>query len=290
MDDPGDCFCPGAVGEYAFSALIRHDGHFVDRHAGITHWDAGGALLLGFFHQCFDVARAGAGDRLSGGRRHRGDGERLSTAGIGRDSHAGGAARVERGWICRHCHDDLPGRRVYSAFTADREHGKLFREFSLAMAGSILISMFVALSLIPMLCSQFLNVSRMHGRLYLAIERFFVALNHGYERVLTWAVRHRLAVFLFLVVNVILTIGLFRLIPSTLAPIEDRGQFLTVIRAPQGSTLAYTFSTLDRVEKRVQQIPEVEGFFAAVGLGIGGPPNASDGSSSRVSVRGMNER
>lgn len=155
--------------------------------------------------------------------------------------------------------------------------GKLFREFSLAMAGSILISMFVALSLIPMLCSQFLNVSRMHGRIYLAIERFFVALNHGYERVLTWAVRHRLAIFLFLVVNVVLTIGLFRLIPSTLAPIEDRGQFVTIIRAPQGSTLAYTFSTLDQVEKRVQQIPEVEGFFAAIGLGIGGPPNTSDG-------------
>jgi multidrug efflux pump len=154
--------------------------------------------------------------------------------------------------------------------------GKLFREFSLTMAGSILISLFVALSLIPMLCSQFLNVSRSHGRLYLLIERFFVALNHGYERVLTWAVRHRLPIFLFLVANVIFTVGMFRLIPSTLVPIEDRGQFLTVIRAPQGSTLAYTFNTLDKVEKRVQQIPEVEGFFAAIGLGIGGPPNTSD--------------
>jgi multidrug efflux pump len=155
--------------------------------------------------------------------------------------------------------------------------GRLFREFSLAMAGSILISLFVALSLIPMLCAQFLNVSHTHGRLYLVIERFFVALNHGYERALTWAVRHRLPIFLFLVANVIFTIGMFRLIPSTLVPIEDRGQFLTVIRAPQGSTLAYTFHTLDKVEKRVQQIPEVEGFFAAVGLGIGGPPNTSDG-------------
>ncbi|MGE0825874.1 MAG: efflux RND transporter permease subunit [Candidatus Binatia bacterium] len=155
--------------------------------------------------------------------------------------------------------------------------GRLFREFSLTMAGSILISMFVALSLIPMLCSQFLNVSRTHGRLYLSIERFFVALNHGYERVLSWAVRHRVTIFLFLLANVIFTVWLFRLIPSTLVPIEDRGQFLTVIRAPQGSTLAYTFNTLDAVEKHIQQIPEVQGFFAAIGLGIGGPPNASDG-------------
>lgn len=155
--------------------------------------------------------------------------------------------------------------------------GKLFREFSLTMAGSILISLFVALSLIPMLCSHFLNVSRSHGRLYLLIERFFVALNHGYERTLLWAVRHRWLIFLFLVTNVILTVGMFRLIPSTLVPVEDRGQFLTVIRAPQGSTLAYTFHTLEKVEKRVQQFPEVEGFFAAIGLGIGGPPNASDG-------------
>lgn len=155
--------------------------------------------------------------------------------------------------------------------------GRLFREFSITMAGSILISMFVALSLIPMLCAQLLNVSRTHGRVYLAIERFFVTLNRGYERTLAWAVRHRTPIALLLVANVIFTVGMFLIIPATLVPIEDRGQFLTVIRAPQGSTLAYTFETLQKIEARVTQIPEVEGFFAAIGLGIGGPPDTSDG-------------
>jgi multidrug efflux pump len=155
--------------------------------------------------------------------------------------------------------------------------GRLFREFSLTMAGAVIISTFVALTLIPMLCSQFLNVTQTHGRIYLAIERFFVALNHGYERALAWSLRHRKSLLFFLLVNVLLTVGLFNLIPSTLVPIEDRGQFLTVIRAPQGSTLAYTFETLKQVEERVQQIPEVEGFFAAIGLSIGGPPSTSDG-------------
>lgn len=156
--------------------------------------------------------------------------------------------------------------------------GRLFREFSLTMAASILISMFVALSLIPMLCAQILNVPRTHGRIYLAIERFFVALNHGYERALSWSLRHRAPIFLFLVANVVFTVGIFTVIPSTLTPVEDRGEFVTIIRAPQGSTLAYTLETLKQVEKGIQQFPETEGFFSAIGLGIGSPPSASDGA------------
>jgi multidrug efflux pump len=77
--------------------------------------------------------------------------------------------------------------------------------------------------------------------------------------------------------NILLTVWMFTRIPSTLTPVEDRGEFLTVIRAPQGSTLSYTFHTLEQVEARIQKIPEVEGFFAAIGLGIGGPPDTSEG-------------
>jgi multidrug efflux pump len=76
----------------------------------------------------------------------------------------------------------------------------------------------------------------------------------------------------------VVSVTLFTRIPSTLVPIEDRGQFVTIIKAPQGSTLAYTYQTLQQVEKRLAQIPQVQGYFAAIGLSIGGPPNTSDGA------------
>ena len=155
--------------------------------------------------------------------------------------------------------------------------GRLFREFALTMAGSVLISTFVALTLVPMLCSQFLNVTSVHGRLYRVIESFFTGLNHGYERGLSWAIHHRKSIGLFLLATIGLGVLLLSIIPSTLVPVEDRGRIMTIIKAPQGSTLAYTSQTLDQVEWRMQQVPEVETFFEAIGLSIGGPPSTSDG-------------
>ncbi len=155
--------------------------------------------------------------------------------------------------------------------------GRLFREFALTMAGSVLISTFVALTLVPMLCSQFLTVTAVHGRLYRVIETFFSGLNHGYASALTWAIHHRRSIGLFLVATIGLGLLLLTVIPTTLVPVEDRGRFITIIKAPQGSTLAYTAQTLDQVEARIQQIPEVEVFFEAIGFSLGGPPTTSDG-------------
>ncbi len=155
--------------------------------------------------------------------------------------------------------------------------GRLFREFALTMAGSVLISTFVALTLVPMLCSQFLTVTAVHGKLYRVIETFFSGLNHSYASALTWAIHHRRSIGLFLVATSGLGLLLLRVIPATLVPVEDRGRFITIIKAPQGSTLAYTAQTLDQVEARIQQIPEVEVFFEAIGFSLGGPPTTSDG-------------
>jgi len=155
--------------------------------------------------------------------------------------------------------------------------GRLFREFSLAMAAAVVISTFVALSLVPSTCARYLRVRRAHGRVYNAIERVFVAMNHGYERLLGWALAHRIATALFLAANLVLSVGLFVVLPHTLVPIEDRGQFLTILRAPQGSTLAYTQQSLEQAETLIREIPEVDAFFAAVGLASGGSRNTTDG-------------
>jgi multidrug efflux pump len=155
--------------------------------------------------------------------------------------------------------------------------GRLFREFSITLAVAVIISTFVALTLVPTMCATFLELARRHGHVYNAIERVLQGLNRGYARALQWSLRHRTTVVLFLVGNLAGSALLLWLLPATLVPIEDRGQFLTVIKAPQGSTLAYTFDTLRQVERRLEQIPEVRGFFAAIGLAVGGPQSTSDG-------------
>jgi multidrug efflux pump len=155
--------------------------------------------------------------------------------------------------------------------------GRLFREFSISMAASICISTFVALTLVPMMCAKYLHVTYRHGRVYNTLERFFVWLNRAYERGLAWALHHRTLVALFLVANVALSAALFTGLPHTLVPTEDRGQFITLIRAPQGSTLAYTRQSLEQAERRIAAIPQAEAFFAAVGLASGGSRNTTDG-------------
>jgi multidrug efflux pump len=145
------------------------------------------------------------------------------------------------------------------------------------MAAAICISTFVALSLVPMLCSQFLKLRRQHGRVFEAIERMLTGSARGYRRALDWSLGHRAAAGIFLVVIVALIPLLLAFIPTTLVPIEDRGTFITIIRAPQGSTSAYTDQALRQVEAKLAEIPEVAGFFAAIGLGMGGIPQSSEG-------------
>ncbi len=70
---------------------------------------------------------------------------------------------------------------------------------------------------------------------------------------------------------------LLAILPTTLVPIEDRGNILTIIRAPQGSTSAYTDQAMRQVEAALAETPEVAGFFAAIGLGMGGVPDSAEG-------------
>jgi multidrug efflux pump len=70
---------------------------------------------------------------------------------------------------------------------------------------------------------------------------------------------------------------LFRVLPAELVPVEDRGMIFNIVLAPEGSTLEYTDRYMRQAEVVYQQVPEVEGFFSAVGLGFGGPGRVTDG-------------
>jgi len=155
--------------------------------------------------------------------------------------------------------------------------GRLFREFSITMATSVLLSMVVAVTLVPMLCARFLNVPTQHGRAFLAVEVALQAMNRLYDRTLSFSTRHRNLVIAFLVANALGAVALFLAIPQSLTPTEDRGKILTLVRAPQGSTLSYTRETMLEIERTLLQTPEVAHTFAAVGLSSGGSRATSFG-------------
>jgi multidrug efflux pump len=156
--------------------------------------------------------------------------------------------------------------------------GRLFREFAITMAIAVSISTFVALTLVPMLCSRFLSVGEHGGAPGRAFEAGLESLRDAYSRVLGLGLRRRWLVGLFLVAVVVANGAFFQWIPSTFLPVEDRGRFFVLIRAPEGATTAYTRRALVQVEEELLAIPEIQGFFAAIGMGFGAAPSSSVGS------------
>jgi multidrug efflux pump len=147
--------------------------------------------------------------------------------------------------------------------------GRLFNEFGIAVAGAVIISGFVALTLTPMLCAKILRVPPRHGRLYRILEEGFNRLASGYARTLALALRHRMAV---VGVALLVTVGavfVFRSLKREFVPPEDRGWFFSFIIAPEGSSLAYTDSYQRQAEAIQAKTKGIESFFSVVNIGDG---------------------
>lgn len=144
--------------------------------------------------------------------------------------------------------------------------GRLFVEFALTLAGAVLVSGFVALTLSPMMCAQLLRHETRHGRVYRAIEGALQALTRGYRRSLRLALSVRAAVLLLMLIVAAFGAVAFRLLPSELAPTEDRGTIVTIATAPTGSTVEFTDHYARQIETVLQNEPEIERYFVIVGL------------------------
>jgi multidrug efflux pump len=147
--------------------------------------------------------------------------------------------------------------------------GRLFNEFGIAVAGSVVISGFVALTLTPMLCAKILRVPPRHGALYRLLEGGFNRLAAGYSGSLRRALHHR-----FVVVSgaLLVTAGavlVFRALKREFVPPEDRGWFLSFIIAPEGSSLAYTDGYQRQAEAVLARTKGIESYFSVVNIGDG---------------------
>jgi multidrug efflux pump len=150
------------------------------------------------------------------------------------------------------------------AFTPGRT-GKLFTEFALVLAGSVVVSGFVALTLTPMMCSLMLKHNPNPSWFDRTIDKQLQRLSSGYGRVLVWTLSHR---WLVVAVMVAAGIGTFTLLKSTkseLAPLEDRGVILTVINGPDGATMDYTTRYAKAIESMSAKYTEFDRIFTVVG-------------------------
>lgn len=146
--------------------------------------------------------------------------------------------------------------------------GRLFREFGVVIAVSVLISAFVALSLSPMLSAYILKRHDAHNKFYSMTEPFFVWLNRTYNKAVESFMKVRWVSFILVIAafGVIFLVG--SQIKSELAPIEDRSNIRISALAPEGASFEFTSKYMDEMTQYVMDsIPEVSAPLTMVAIG-----------------------
>jgi multidrug efflux pump len=152
------------------------------------------------------------------------------------------------------------------AFTPGRT-GRLFLEFAVTLAGAVIISGFVALTLTPMMCSRLLKHQERRNIFVRVIEGALDGLERGYRASLSAALRLR-----WLVLAAGLGVGaaggwLFSEMKSELSPTEDRGTIIVSGNAPEGASFGYTQRYAGQVEELLAEVPELRSYLMIVGPG-----------------------
>ncbi|MCU0356262.1 MAG: efflux RND transporter permease subunit [Cyclobacteriaceae bacterium] len=150
--------------------------------------------------------------------------------------------------------------------------GKLFREFGLVVAGAVVISSFVSLSLTPMMCSRILKRRAKQPWLYTVTEPFFNWLNEVYASSLRGFMKRRWLAFVIIAVSAVFIYWLGASLPTELAPMEDRGEFRLQMQAAEGATYEYMDSYVYSITDSIRRgwIPESAGLISVTAPGFSG--------------------
>ncbi|MER8800346.1 efflux RND transporter permease subunit [Mesorhizobium sp. M0898] len=151
--------------------------------------------------------------------------------------------------------------------------GALFREFAVTLAGSVVLSGVVALTITPMMSARILR-SGSHSRFQRIVDNTFGRVEHIYERLVTGSLNYR-PVTLMIVLALVATTGfMFTKTASELAPEEDQGFLLSLVTAPRYATSDYTETYVNQILGLVKDLPETRAQFSAVAFG-GGQTNSA---------------
>lgn len=159
--------------------------------------------------------------------------------------------------------------------------GRLFQEFGVVLAGAVLISAFVSLTLTPMLNAYLVRKNKGHSKFYERTEPFFRGMNRWYEVRLAAFLRRRWLALVILGVCFSAVFFLGRQLKSELAPLEDRNWMRMSITAPEGATYEYTDAFLDRFTAFLQDSVKE----SKVILAVTAPSFAGSGASNTGFIR-----
>jgi HAE1 family hydrophobic/amphiphilic exporter-1 len=160
--------------------------------------------------------------------------------------------------------------------------GKFFHEFGITIVAAVLISMFVSFTLDPMLSSVWHDPAihaegervapkslydRTLGRLTGAVDRFSVALGHGYEAILAWSLRHKPATLAVAAGTLVASFALLPLVGTEFVPKADYSETFVSFYTPVGTSLELTEAKAQQVEQILREQPEVRWTLATINTG-----------------------
>ena len=144
--------------------------------------------------------------------------------------------------------------------------GELFTEFAFTLAGSVMISGIIALTLTPMMCSAILRPSIMNERFVKYVDHFFEKLRLSYQRRLTRILTARPVTLVFAIIILFSCYGLAATTATELAPSEDQSSLWAVYTGPQYANLDYMTKFSEPINQIFQSIPESENYFMVNGI------------------------
>ena len=148
--------------------------------------------------------------------------------------------------------------------------GRLFREFSFVVAGSVIISAFAALTFTPMLATKMLRYREKQNWFYRKTEPFFDGMNRYYSRSLAYVLKHRVMAIPFTLLMLVIIAFLWNKIPSEMAPLEDRSQINIDTKAAEGASYEYIRDYTEEINDLVDSIvPDAAFVTARVSSGSG---------------------
>jgi len=151
--------------------------------------------------------------------------------------------------------------------------GRLFREFAVTLSIAIGVSLLVSLTTTPMMCAAILKSKSRRGRFYKASERMFDGMRNGYDRSLSWALRHPRFMILLTAVTVVVNIYLYSIVPKGFFPQQDTGRITGGILAAQDVSFQSMKEKLTKVVDVVRKDPAVDTVIGFTGGGGGSTVN-----------------
>jgi multidrug efflux pump len=166
--------------------------------------------------------------------------------------------------------------------------GRLFREFAITLAATILVSAAVSLTLTPMMCAELLGRSREEGRFYRASERWFNRVIDLYGVTLAWVLRHQPATLAVTIATLVLTIGLYVVVPKGFFPVQDTGVIVGISEAPETVSFEAMAERQQALAAVILKDPDVESLSSFIGVdGTNMTPNSG---RIQINLRPRDER